>query len=130
MNKKAAIIIAAVIVLGLGILLVQNSKNSSNISKKLENVSSIPLNESKEVVIEINGYSFKTEILKIKKGTKVTWQNKDFTDHTVTSDDGNYFSSPLFGRGKTFEKTFDQTGTFKYHCTPHSQMKAAIVVVD
>lgn len=130
MNKKAVLVIATVLLLGLGILLVQNSKKSANITQKLDNISAVSLNENSQVTIDISGYAFKTELLKIKKGTKVTWQNKDFTDHTVTSDEGKYLNSPLFGRGKTFEMTFDQTGTFKYHCTPHPRMQAVVVVVD
>jgi plastocyanin len=63
----------------------------------------------------------------ISKGTKVRWVNHDPYAHTVTSDD-NIFDSGNLNGGQTFEYTFNNTGTFNYHCNYHSAMKGKIIV--
>jgi plastocyanin len=65
--------------------------------------------------------------LTVAKGTTVTWNNNDYTTHTVTADD-NSFNSGDITAGRSFTKTFNETGTFPYHCTYHSMMKATIIV--
>jgi plastocyanin len=45
----------------------------------------------------------------------------------VTADDASFTSDTIAG-GATFSHTFDTAGTFAYHCTIHSQMKATVTV--
>ena len=80
-------------------------------------------------VIEINieGFAFNPATIRIAKGTTVRWTQKDSTQHTVTSDDG-VFGSPLLSKGETYSHTFNEAGTFDYHCTPHPSMKGKIIV--
>jgi hypothetical protein len=51
----------------------------------------------------------------------------DSPTHTVTSDTGVWDSGNL-SPGKSFSFTFNQVGTFPYHCNIHSSMTAKIVV--
>jgi plastocyanin len=60
-------------------------------------------------------------------GTTVTWTNDDGVNHTVTSDQGAFDSGPL-ATGQTFSQTFNQAGTFTYHCTIHPSMQGTVVV--
>jgi plastocyanin len=82
---------------------------------------------SAQAKVNISGFTFSPGALPITKGTTVTWTNNDSTTHTVTSDAGIWDSGDL-EPGKTFSYTFTQPGTFPYHCTIHTSMKAEIVV--
>jgi len=77
--------------------------------------------------VEISGFSFKPENISISAGTTVTWTNEDAVIHTVTSDD-ELFDSGNLSKGDTFEYTFNQTGTFGYHCIPHPYMTGEVIV--
>lgn len=78
--------------------------------------------------IEISGLTFSPAELRIKAGDTVIWTNKDSVGHTVTSDSGTELDSSLLSQSQTYSHTFNQKGTFSYHCTPHSFMKGKVVV--
>ena len=59
-------------------------------------------------------------------GTKVTVTNKDGTGHTWTSDT-KAFDNPV-APGATVSFTFDQKGTFSYHCNIHPSMTGTVTV--
>jgi len=82
--------------------------------------------------VTLAGFAFKPRTLTIKKGTTVTWTNQDLVTHTVTADADSAlnFSSPSLSRGDTYQLTFNSLGTFNYHCSPHPQMKAQIIVIE
>jgi len=86
-----------------------------------------PSTESSQVRVEIKGFSFNPPTLTIKKGTTVTWTQRDSTRHTVTSDDG-VFESGLLSKDESWSYTFNEAGTFGYHCSPHPSMTAKIIV--
>lgn len=79
------------------------------------------------VGVTISGFSFNPQSLQVAKGATVTWTNNDSTEHTVTSDD-NLFDGGLLASGATFSYTFNQAGTFNYHCKIHPSMTAKVVV--
>lgn len=78
-----------------------------------------------EVVIQ--NMAFGPASLTVARGTTVTWTNNENMTHTVTADN-NSFSSPNINYLGTYSRTFNDAGTFPYHCTPHPQMKGTIVV--
>jgi len=78
--------------------------------------------------VQISGYSFSPAQLTVKKGSTVTWENNDPTQHSVTSDSGSELGSPLFGTGGTYAHTFNTAGEFDYHCSIHAVMKGKIIV--
>ena len=82
--------------------------------------------------VEIANFEFKPETVTVKKGTTVTWTNNDSTAHTVTPDEESdeFKGSELLSQGQTYEVTFNTPGTFSYHCEPHPQMKATVVVTE
>lgn len=70
---------------------------------------------------------FSPQSLTISVGETVTWVFADRgMAHNVVADD-NSFRSQLMETGR-FTHTFDTAGTFTYHCTPHPDMTASIVV--
>jgi plastocyanin len=72
-------------------------------------------------------FAFQPTALTVAKGTAVTWTNTGSVGHTVTADDAS-FTSATIAAGTTFSHTFDTAGTFTYHCSIHSQMKATVTV--
>jgi plastocyanin len=78
--------------------------------------------------VVISNFSFQPPNLQVKVGTSVTWMNNDTTQHTVTSDT-SAFDSGVLAPGAMFSFTFNQTGTFNYHCNIHTFMKGTITVV-
>ena len=72
-------------------------------------------------------FAFQPSSLTVAKGTSVTWTNTASRGHTVTADDASFTSDTIAG-GATFSHTFDTAGTFAYHCSIHSQMKATVTV--
>jgi len=80
-----------------------------------------------------NGASFLTttafspDVDDIAVGTTVTWTNSDTTTHTSTSDQPGWNSGSV-APGRQFSFTFQNAGTFSYHCTIHPNMIGTIVV--
>ncbi len=77
--------------------------------------------------INIQNFAFSPAQLTIKKGDSVTWTNLDSVAHTATSDTGAFDSGSL-GKNASWTRTFNETGTFNYHCAPHTYMTAKIIV--
>lgn len=55
----------------------------------------------------------------VKVGTTVMWINKDSVIHRVVSDSG-LFGSANLTNGQSYNYTFNQTGSYPYHCTIHT----------
>ena len=77
--------------------------------------------------IEMRQTAFAPNRLKVSTGTTVEWVNRDQLVHTVTAEDGSWDSGPI-EPGKTWRHTFEQTGDFSFHCTPHPFMRGVVVV--
>lgn len=88
--------------------------------------------QSGEVMMDIKDFAFGQKTLKIKKGTKVTWTNRDEARHDVTPDTESaaFVASKLLGQGESYSFTFDTAGTYSYICSPHPYMKASVEVVE
>ena len=77
--------------------------------------------------VTIADFAFDPGDLTVAVGDSVTWANEDGATHTVTSDDDAFDSGDL-SSGATFEETFDEAGTFAYHCDIHPQMSGTVTV--
>lgn len=80
--------------------------------------------------VSIQDFSFSPETVTVKVGQVVQWTNNGPSAHTTTSDAGTWDSGQLaapgngtYGNGTqsggTFKFTFNQAGTFPYHCANH-----------
>ena len=78
-------------------------------------------------VVEIRNFTFAPSTLRIPAGATVTWVNRDAVVHTSTSDSPGWDSGGL-ARDATYSRAFGTAGQFPYHCTPHPNMQATIVV--
>ncbi|MGD2070172.1 MAG: plastocyanin/azurin family copper-binding protein [Gemmatimonadota bacterium] len=84
-----------------------------------------------EVVVGIRDFSFHPAVRTVPPGTTVTWVNCEpsgIASHTTTSDDGVWDSGLLAPGGATYSRTFDEVGSFPYHCTPHPFMTGEVRV--
>src|SRR3990172_7721429 len=71
-----------------------------------------------DAAVEIKDFAFSPATLTVKKGTTVTFTNRDIASHSVTADDGTSFETGLLGTNESGTVTFNTVGTFGYHCTP------------
>ena len=79
--------------------------------------------------VGITGSAFVPATITILNGTTVIWTNNDNVDHTITSDSG-FFDSGSIAQGQTFVWTFNEIGTFNYHCSIHSFMQGEVTVIS
>ena len=130
--KKAVIgIVVLVVLIGGGILLGSklNNKSTSTMDMPMSHSSSTTTASTNSVTIE--NFAFSPASISVKKGTTVTWTNKDSTEHTVTETDGAAGpKSDNLGTNKTYSFTFDTAGTFHYHCSIHPDMKGTVTVTQ
>ena len=78
---------------------------------------------------QVVDFAFDPANLTIPVGATVTWTNAGSRPHTVTADDGSFDSGRL-DPGEQFSQTFDQPGTYTYHCGFHPDMQGSIVVTE
>jgi len=83
-------------------------------------------------VVVIRSFAFHPEELTVGPGTTVTWINCEdpgTVAHTTTSDDG-LWDSDLLGPGgaDVYTRTFEEDGSYPYHCTPHPFMTGRVTV--
>ncbi len=87
-----------------------------------------PTITSDQAAVNIENFAFNPAVLTIKKGTTVTWTNMDSAPHTVNSDTQWELDSGSLSKGQSFSHTFNEAGTFDYHCAFHSMMTAKVIV--
>ena len=82
------------------------------------------------LVVDVN---FREKEVTVPVGTTVTWMYNGNLPHTVTSDDG-LFESGTLSSGGSFSYTFDEAGTFPYHCRfhggPGGSAMAGVITVE
>ena len=78
--------------------------------------------------VVIQDFSFKPAHITSRPGTKVTWINKDSTQHTATANNGA-FDSEVLRPGQKYLHTFKTVGrTNTYHCEIHPSMTGSVTV--
>ena len=91
-----------------------------------------------EIELSINNARFEQPEIQVKKGTTITWINKDNSDplypeHTIVIDVLNVKSPEILFAGGSKEKwsyTFNEIGEFEYYCSIHPFMTGKIIVVE
>ncbi|MCE8017106.1 plastocyanin [Halomonas sp. MCCC 1A17488] len=83
------------------------------------------------VEVEMRDYGFHPAELEVEVGTTVRWANVEKrTSHDVYFHEEDLGSERLFPE-ENWERTFDEPGTYPYHCRPHESrdMEGVVVVV-
>lgn len=140
MEKIKLFIIVSVAVLSafvVGVILFNISKDdTAGVIKDVEQTIQNGQNSSEpaigEVSVTIQNHAYGPSRLTVKKGTTVTWTNRDAVEHDVTPDTPRavFKQSQLLGRGDRYSVTFTDIGTYTYHCSPHPEMTGIIEVVE
>jgi plastocyanin len=76
--------------------------------------------------VKIRDFSYHPKTLKVAKGTKVAFTNRDRAKHTAT--DKGVFNTGKLRRGEKAVIAFKHKGTFRFICTIHPFMHGKIVV--
>ncbi len=79
--------------------------------------------------VVIQNFSFQPSDLTVPVGATVTWTNQDSIPHTVTSDNGIFDSNDITPDSH-FSHTFNQSGSYTYHCKIHPSMHGQIQVTQ
>ncbi|MBI2895676.1 MAG: cupredoxin domain-containing protein [Deltaproteobacteria bacterium] len=89
-----------------------------------------------ELIVEMDHARFSPDVLDIRAGDTVVWENTDIEPHTVTSgvsstssNAGQLFDE-LLQPGESYQYTFSQSGEVPYFCRIHEAegMRGRIVV--
>lgn len=81
-------------------------------------------------LVAIRDFAFHPATLRVPSGTTITWVNCEPAGeepHTSEGDAGEW-TSQLLSPGDSYTRTFDEAGTFPYHCGPHPFMTATVIV--
>lgn len=78
--------------------------------------------------LEVVNFAFNPSLVKLDLGDTVRWHNGSTSTHTSTANVLSLWNQNLPPSSFSANITFPQAGTFGYHCTIHSQMRAKIKV--
>lgn len=84
--------------------------------------------EVEQVSPSDGGVQFVPRDLTIAVGDTVRWIDNEPGGHTATSPAAGFDHAFSGQRGEAFSFTFDDAGTFAYHCKPHDWMTGTITV--
>lgn len=106
----------------------------------------VDLTNQAAISMDIKDFKYTQPNIKIKKGTTVTWTNRDDVKHNVMKehddDDAAHdaptldevrpgvFAGQLLAKGESYSFTFNEVSTAPYHCSPHPYMKGSVTVVE
>ncbi|WP_072804289.1 plastocyanin/azurin family copper-binding protein [Rhodococcoides yunnanense] len=80
--------------------------------------------------VRVENMSYSPASVTIKKGETVEWIFDDNgLPHDVVESTDELFKSDLLTEG-SYSFTFEEAGTFDYHCTPHPMMLGTVVVEE
>lgn len=106
-----------------------NSQSTGQTPPNTNNQAASNVNQPGAVgTVNIKDMMFTPSQITVSKGATVTWTNNDTTSHTVVADLGNGPNSSPIAPGGKYSYTFDQAGSYQYHCSIHPSMRGTIVV--
>jgi plastocyanin len=77
--------------------------------------------------IDISNFAYRPAVLRVRRGTTVTFVNSDAEAHTVTSVNQSFDSGPV-DPGHRWQHTFDRPGRYAFICTFHPYMRGEVDV--
>ncbi|MDJ0395108.1 cupredoxin family copper-binding protein [Rhodococcus sp. G-MC3] len=80
--------------------------------------------------VRVENMSYSPASVTVKKGDTVEWIFDDNgLPHDVVESSDETFKSELLTEG-SYSYTFEEAGTFDYHCTPHPMMLGTVIVEE
>jgi plastocyanin len=92
---------------------------------KLTQVPQPTSNGVPNATVDIKVFAFDPSTITVPRGTTVIWTNRDSASHTVT---GDIFGSGSIPQNGEYSHTFQDAGTFDYHCKIHPNMQGKVIV--
>lgn len=92
--------------------------------------------EAEKKTVEVENFVFSPKEIIIKKGTTITWVNKDSAPHQIASNPHPLHTSfpelisGTLSQNQSYSFTFEKTGTIEYHCHLHPSMRGKIIVIE
>jgi plastocyanin len=77
--------------------------------------------------VTIAGFKFQPATLRVSRGTKLRFTNRDDAQHTATAD-GGAFDTGTLKKGAVRTVTLRKVGSYSYHCAFHPFMTGRVVV--
>lgn len=81
---------------------------------------------AKAVRVQIQGFAYKPKAVRVRRGTKVVFVNRDRAPHTATG--RGSFDTGVLRKGGARAVSFKRRGAYRYICTIHPSMRGRIVV--
>jgi plastocyanin len=78
------------------------------------------------VRVSIRRFLFHARTVRIERGSRVRWTNRDRSEHTATEE--GKFDTGVLGRGAGKTVTFEEAGTYRYICGLHPFMRGRVIV--
>ena len=82
--------------------------------------------------ITIKNFAFTPQIITVKTGSIVRWENKDSSPHRIIfiDKDGQDTSldSSVLSSTQSWSNKFDKPGTYSYYCKIHPEMTGTVIV--
>lgn len=125
--------IVAVVAIVVGMMMTRYKVDDGMGMSQMQKSSSSMSTEVEPNTVIMTNIDFQQKKLSVKKGTTVTWKNQDTAKHNVVFDDaskGTVENGKLINKDETLNYTFNEVGSFPYHCQPHPFMKATIEVTE
>ena len=85
------------------------------------------LGSSKVHNVQIQGFAFVPDIVRVQVGDIIRWTNEDLAPHTATADEFGWDTAAL-SQGASSEITVTQGMETSYFCVFHPHMKATIEI--
>lgn len=85
-----------------------------------------------DIRVVIKDFKFEPQHITIRKGQTVTWENREKRQyHSVWFEAlGEPEPSDYLFPEDTYERSFDEAGTFPYRCGPHPEMTGSVTVTE
>ena len=114
MKWKLLLVLLTVVVYNQNILAADKSKSDS------------------DLVVIIKKFKFIPQEITIKRGQKLRWINREKRQyHNVWFEAlGEEEPEDYLFSGDTYDREFNQTGSFPYRCGPHPKMTGTVNVID
>lgn len=79
----------------------------------------------------IQDYKFIPQHIEIRVGDTLVWENREKRQyHSVWFESLDAEEPDYIFPEETWERRFDQAGTFEYRCGPHPEMTGTVTVVE
>jgi plastocyanin len=114
---RSAALVAAALILSLGLGACSSSKKSSTTGTTVS-----------AGTIDIHNFAYQPSPDHAKVGQTITVTNLDGTDHSLTADKGTFDTGVFSSGSKTF--VVNTPGTYTFHCRIHSFMHGTLVVTS